>query len=284
MALRRKFLAPSSAQKEGLRRLVTRFNGTRAPELIRGCELPFRVLVGTHHKTGTVWLESVFRAAGDFHGLTHFSGEQCDLPDRWDIFFQDHSDFDMDALRESDERPIRGIHLVRDPRDIVVSGCFYHQKSHEAWLHEPMTELDGRTYQTAIKSIADPGDRLMFELEHSGRATIEEILAWNYTGDDFLELKYEDLIRDTDLELFHLLFTFLGFPGAVLSSLLGFAWQNSLFSGRHDRSTHIRSGHGAQWSRHFNKTHRLRFLELFGDALVRLGYEEDNDWVEQEPV
>jgi len=47
---------------------------------------------------------------------------------------------------------------------------------------------------------------------------------------------------------------------------------------------HVRSGAAGQWKTYFNETHRRRFSELFGDALVQLGYESDDRWMmDEEP-
>lgn len=246
----------------------------------RRLEPPNRVLVGTHHKTGTYWLDAIFRDVAARHGLVFFFGEQAELPDRWDVFFQNHSRFDLAALSSGDARPVRGVHLIRDPRDVIVSGCFYHQVSDEPWLLEPSPHLDGRSYREAITALSDPGDRLMFELEHTGRVTLDEMLAWPYGRPGFRELRYESLVHDRSLVRFRSLFRFLGFPEAAMPGLLAAAWRHSLFSGRVPRSTHVRSGAVGQWRRHFEARHRRRFLELFGDALVRLGYEPDDAWAE----
>jgi hypothetical protein len=104
------------------------------------------------------------------------------------------------------------------------------------------------------------------------------MLNWDYDRSSFYELKYEELIEDVDLRLFHDVFTFLGFPGSTIPSLLGVAYSNSLFSSQVRRSTHIRSGQKNQWKKYFKPLHKDRFLSLFDDALVRLGYETSNDW------
>jgi len=239
-----------------------------------GCKLSHKILIGTHHKTGTSWLNSIFRDICRHHSLIYYYGSQDSLPGLFDVFFQDHSIFDFHSLGVG----FRGIHLIRDPRDVIISGCFYHQKSGEAWLHRPMKELQGFTYQQKINSYGNIDDKILFEMENSGRETICDMLNWNYTRSSFYEMKYEDLIKDTDLMLFHKLFCFLGFPGSVIPSLLAISYNNSLFSGQHRKSVHIRSGETNQWKNYFKPSHKDRFLELFGDALIRLGYEKDDNW------
>ena len=39
--------------------------------------------------------------------------------------------------------------MIRDPRDVIVSGYFYHQWTDEPWANEPRPELGGgRTAST----------------------------------------------------------------------------------------------------------------------------------------
>jgi hypothetical protein len=248
-----------------------------AVRLRTGCRLPNKILVGTHHKTGTLWLGSILRAACACHSLKFFSGPQKDWPAEADVLMQHHSEIDVDAVRF----PFRGVHIIRDPRDVIISGCFYHQKADEQWLHRRNEKFDGQTYQERINSFGSLDERILFEMEHAGGKTIRDMLNWNYGHPHFRELKYEDLIRDFDLVLFHEIFTFLGFPGSVLPSLLAIAYDRSLFSGERAQSGHVRSGKTAQWKEYFKPAHKEAFLRLFGDALVRLGYEQDDSWASQ---
>ena len=237
------------------------------------CKLSNKILIGTHHKTGSVWLSSIFQNICHYHSLTFYAGKQDSLPAQFDVFFQNHSVFDLDSIGV----PFRGIHIIRDPRDVIISGCFYHQKSEEEWLHRPRKDLQGFTYQQKINSYRSIDDQILFEMENVGRETIFNMLNWDYTRSSFYELKYEDLIEDIDLILFHKIFSFLGFPGSVIPNLLAIAYNKSLFSGLHSKSVHIRSGKTNQWKEYFKPNHKDRFLGLFGDALIRLGY-ENNNW------
>ena len=240
----------------------------------KSVELNHRILVGTHHKTGTVWMFTVFEKICRELGWKLYRGAPSQVPSDCDVFFDGHSRFE--AAKVGTE--YRGLHVIRDPRDIIISGCFYHQKSEEPWLHAKQAGFGGMTYQEKINSYASLDDRILFEMEHVGRQCIEEMLAWNYQDPAFFEIQYEDLIADENLLLFHQAYSFLGFPGRVIPRLLQISYARSLFSGRLQTSTHIRSGKTKQWEQHLNAAHKARFLELFGDALRRLGYEANDDW------
>jgi len=247
-------------------------------------KLDHKILVGTHHKTGTVWLLAIFQKICRELGL-RFSHRQDGQPvvlsqtesvRYHDVLFHEQNRFDLN----NPQSHYKGIHLIRDPRDIIVSGCFYHQKSHEEWLHLKREPFEGMSYQEKINSYDALDDQILFEMEHSAKNNIERMLAWDYENPHFLEVKYEDLILDHDLVLFHRIFTFLGFPGTNIPDILRIAYDNSLFSGKVRNDTHIRSGKSQQWVRYFKPIHKRRFLELFGDALIRLGYESDDRWVD----
>jgi hypothetical protein len=241
-----------------------------------GIELKNRILVGTHHKTGNVWLLNIFGKICDEFGLTLYKGMAATLPKEFHVFFRGNSHLEPAQIRA----PFKGLHMIRDPRDIIVSGCFYHQKSKEEWLHIKERRYGGLSYQEKINSYQSLDDQILFEMEQAGRYCIEEILAWNYSDPAFYELKYEDLICDEQLVLFHSVFTFLGFPGKAIPRLLQIAFENSLFSGALKSTPHIRSGKIKQWKQYFRSHHKARFLKLFGDALQRLGYESSDEWAD----
>jgi len=237
--------------------------------------LPWKILVGTHHKTGTVWLNSVFRNICISHQLKYRESD-LDTPedDQYDVLFHNASKFDNTTLSQL----FRGIHVIRDPRDIIVSGCFYHLRSDEAWLFTPQHYLNGRTYKDTICQLENLDEQLLFEMENHGTWTISQICSWNYKNPSFFEVKYEELIEDSTLLIFRDIFLFLGFPRSSLPNLLSIAYQNSIFSLNYQNSQHIRSGKPNDWKQYFKPRHKEKFLELFGNVLIDLGYEKDNSW------
>jgi hypothetical protein len=233
-------------------------------------ELNNKILVGSHHKAGTFWMYHIFNKICQSYGWKFYNGKQEDLPKDFAVFFQDHSNkFDLDQLGLD----YRGLHIIRDPRDLIISGCFYHQKSKEVWLHTKRDEFDGLTYQEKLNSYDSLDDKIIFEMENCGRESIFEMIKWDYLNPLFFEVKYEDLIIDESLLLFHKIFNFLEFPGKAIPHVLKISYDNSLFSGNPKNSTHIRSGKSRQWEKYFNARIKDRFLELYGDCLIRLGYE-----------
>ena len=233
-----------------------------------------KILVGTHHKTGTVWFANIFHEIASRFGLRFIRSPDERFPrGGWDIFQNSHSAFDLPRLGR-----FRGLHVIRDPRDQIISAAYYHEKSAEAWLHIKMNEFGGMTYQEKINSFSSFDDRMLFEMEHSAFHNIMSMKEFDHTDDRFLTVRFEELITDYGLEKFEQIFRFLGFRRVIVGWCLIAAYRNSLFSGA-VKSTHVRSGKPKQWPEYFKSVHRKRFEQLFGDVLQRLGYDEEWDLI-----
>jgi hypothetical protein len=232
------------------------------------------VLVGTHHKTGTVWMRSLFSAVAAACNQGFYAGSQSAYPAGSEVFFQDHCAFDLPTFPYH----YRGLHLIRDPRDVVISAARYHPTANEPWLDRPARWLGGQTYRASLLALSSVEERIRFEMDGAGGNVIRAMVAWNTSDKNFLTVKYEDLIQDVDLVLFRRIFTFLGYPDAQLDHLCKIAWENSLFSGRIDRPKHVHSGKPAQWREVFSRDLSREFHARFGSELIRLGYETDAGW------
>lgn len=239
------------------------------------------IVVCTHHKTGTVWMSSIFRAVKKEFKRVLFSGKQEELPANADIFLQDHSRVNLDDLR-SRGRPVRCIHVIRDPRDVVISGCFYHVKTTEKWANKPRKEFGGKNYREAIAEQPTDHDKLVFEMEHTGMKSITDMTSWNYQDPDVFEARYEDLIDDTEFKVFRPMMEFIGFRGGELDKALEIVQANSLFGGASPEGAkdphHVRSGESRQWPRTFTPELKAEFKRIHPEALQRLGYETGSDW------
>lgn len=243
---------------------------------------PPLIVVCTHHKTGSVWMANIFRAIKRHEKLNLHTKSQAELPQEADIFLQDHSKVDLKALKARfPKRGVRAVHVIRDPRDVIISGAFYHVKTVEKWANNPKKEYGGKSYRQAISALPTDHEKLVFEMDHTGGKTIREMAAWDYAmKDTCFEAKYEDLIIDRDLKIFTPMMQFLGFEGPRLEMALKFVRELSLFGGAagSDPADHIRSGEGRQWVRTFTPELKAAFKERFPDALQKLGYEVGADW------
>jgi hypothetical protein len=137
-----------------------------------------------------------------------------------DIVLLPHS-----LLRAPLDRPYRAIRMIRDPRDIWVSGHLYHRHCQEEWCintdmdptppiawpkvdhsfaHWPedwkrryLERLNGKSYQRNLleRSMVEGLD---FELEGYTGCTLAAMREWRLNGADALDVKLEDVMADFD--------------------------------------------------------------------------------------
>jgi hypothetical protein len=240
------------------------------------------IVVCTHHKTGSVWMANIFRAIKRQEKLQLHYKAQADMPPGTDIFLQDHSKVDLKALQARfPKRGVRAVHVIRDPRDVVISGAFYHVKTVEKWANNPKKEYGGKSYRQAISALPTDHEKLLFEMDHTAGKTIREMEGWDYTQKELCyEARYEDLIVDRDLKVFKPIMEFLGYEGERLKMALQHVAEQSLFGGAagSDPADHIRSGEGRQWVKTFTPELKAAFKQRFPEALQRLGYEAGAEW------
>ena len=195
------------------------------------------------------------------------------------IIFTDHSNFAKCSwiIGDADSRLL---HLIRDPRDIIISAMQYHCRSTEKWLHTARKAFGGMSYQVKLNSLPDDYSRYIFEMDRSAGRVISDIVAWNYNMRNCLECRYEELIIDTGMTLVDAILMHFGFQGEEVEKGKRIFWDNSLFGALQTGSSpHIRSGSTRQWRDVFDTALAQAFIDRFGDILVQIGYEPDNAWL-----
>jgi hypothetical protein len=247
--------------------------------------MKFNVVVATHHKTGTVWMSSVFKAisrklrANYIDFWDNYAKLDPLLKPPFVVFNYDSTFRQHSSLLRRDD--VRILHLIRDPRDVLISAMHYHKSSDEPWLHRTPPANDDVTYQSKLNSFATPHEQYLFELENSTNTTIEDMLDWQYGRANCMDVRYEDLFQDRSLELWCSILTFLGYDESEHAVCKDCFWQYSLFGqapGANRR--HARSGEVAQWRHEFTPKLAKAFVDRFPDALQLLGYEPDDRWIE----
>ncbi len=154
-----------------------------------------------HHKAATTWIRSILRDASIALGLDM---QVINTPDDWagysclgdwvrakspDVIVLPNATIeDVKTLPE-----MRGFHVTRDPRDVIVSGYFSHRNSHEESFDGLVwTELP--PHRKALQEL-DKEAGLLAEIEFSGQH-LDKMSAWSYDLPGVLEFKMEDMIAD----------------------------------------------------------------------------------------
>ncbi|WP_026798438.1 hypothetical protein [Planktothrix prolifica] len=102
------------------------------------------------------------------------------------IFLANHSNIDWSNLP-----PYIGSHIIRDPRDVIISGYFYHLWCHEKWCHTKKLEYDNRSYQELLNSVSQD-EGITLEMKRV-KGMIKNMLAWNYSNPNIIEIRLEEL-------------------------------------------------------------------------------------------
>lgn len=245
-------------------------------------------VIATHHKTGTVWMRNVFRDIAQELGIRFvYVGKKVPQPGKFAppaIFLNDHANFaSMPWLLHGESSRI--LHVVRDPRDVLISAMHYHRVANERWLHNPRKAFGGLSYQMKLNSLPDDMSRYRFELMHSAARTVKEMCRWNYGASNCMECRYEDLVADRDMKLFMEIIRHLGFAPAEMQTCHAAFRRNFLVGEQpHSSSIHLRAGKARQWEQTFDRDLAALFIRQLGDALISLGYEQDSSWAEKLPL
>lgn len=229
-----------------------------------------RLFVGTHHKAMTTYFSAVLRllAFGASKRFAEINFEEP--PARAEILLSNHSAFEVDAFR-----PCRGAHIMRDPRDMIVSGYHYHKWTHEAWVHR--TDGTGRSYQEKLNA-ADKTTGLFMEIDHFIFLYRDLLQRWNVEDPDVLEVSYEALMGAERDALYHRIFEHMGMTGQALAfgvdlMRLFEAKSRTGKSGDANKFAHIRSGASQQWRKELEPQHIAHIERELGTVLEKFGYD-----------
>jgi hypothetical protein len=164
--------------------------------------------------------------------------------------------------------------IYRDPRDLLVSQVFFATDMHEEHgMHELYQSLPdfGERLKVAITGIDRDG--LYMVSVNQRFAGVFEWLGQEHV----MCIRFEDLIDNRDATLDAMLdeveITGYKIPTSREKALAVLAEAI-----RPQKSHTFRSGKAGGWREHFTDEHKKLFKDVAGDLLVRLGYEDNNDW------
>lgn len=164
--------------------------------------------------------------------------------------------------------------IYRDPRDMLVSQVFFATDMHE-----------GHGMHAFYKSLPDFGERLKVAITGIDRDRLkmvsvkdryEGVFEW-LAQPTVMSIRFEDLINDRDATLQAMLDE-VEKTGYKIPTPREKAMGILIDAIQPKKSRTFRSGTTGGWKEYFTGEHKKLFKDVAGDLLVRLGYEENNDW------
>ncbi|MGB5660459.1 MAG: sulfotransferase domain-containing protein [Thermoanaerobaculia bacterium] len=173
--------------------------------------------------------------------------------------------------------------FIRDPRDLVVSGYFYHRRGAEAWvrMESPTAEnwyfangvvpaglkSSGTSFARYLRSIPKE-EGLLAELELRA-LHFESMARWPEKHPDIRTYRYEEILGH-EQQVFRELFEHYELSPVERALGSWFAKRHSL--GRKQRDPHIRNPASGQWREHFTPRVRRAFDSQYAGLIRQLGY------------
>lgn len=237
------------------------------------------IIHGAHHKAGTLYFHNIFRKLCELKGWifeTSTNGKTKPHEDT-DIFLSYVSKFDFVSIGN-----YVGSHMIRDPRDMLISGYFYHKWCNEKWCNINKDKFNGKTYKEMLNTLPKD-DGIIFEMQHSFKFNLNSMTEWNYYNPLILELRFEDMINNEEF-LFSKVFEHYGLTKREIKQALKivgrykFEKKTGRKKGEEQTNHHLRKGIAGDWENHFSEKTRAEFKKLFPGALYKLGYEPDDNW------
>lgn len=238
------------------------------------------ILVGTHHKTGTVLLAKVFRVAARLmevprskENKTSSSGACAELfrTRSAGVCIEEHTSERTTATWLTDGTPF--LHVVRDPLEMCVSAYQYHLQGTEPWLNLPRAELGSKTLQSWYVERSER-EGVAFECTRIMNELVDEALVFNATRgrEATLSLFFEDFSADYDREM-RRIFDFLD-SGDRAAALVKLASQYDLARHSAGDERHVSASEAKQRLRDLLYANPL-LSEILTALRVLLGYSNE---------
>jgi hypothetical protein len=261
-----------------------------------------------HHRCATTWTVTLILAFSRELGLRVAQEDRYEkVPaDLTKIDFLTHSNATAGIVQQLAGQDYRAFHVIRDPRDILVSSYFSDKYSHYVY---------GQQFAQFREQLGamefDEGLRL--ELERR-TAEFEALTRWDYHNPRVYETRYE-VLTAAPFDEFSKILNFLGIPmpesgmsnrvaRAKLAANRGLhrvglplrvnsippQWLRALLDknsfqniagrqkGQEDQKSHYRKGVAGDWINYLTGANKELFKERWGQLVIDLGYEEDLDW------
>ena len=182
------------------------------------------------------------------------------------------------------------IFVTRDGRDIMVSYYFHMLLGND---RTPSRVIKNNRNKMPFDDYENIKDNLPYFIKYLhtdylkkfNRFTLADFVqSYNQGQDDVIVIKYENMLKNIEAELSKTLL-FLGEEIIDQDKLkktvdkFSFKNQTKRKPGEENKKSFLRKGIAGDWKNHFNKESALVFDKYLGKTLIDLGYEKNNDWI-----
>jgi hypothetical protein len=239
----------------------------------------------SYHKCLTVYfrrvMDAVFNRCLPWRGYRHYNSHLDDFYNGFAgarVASVNNRALDLERLGR-----FRISRFIRDPRDLVVSGYFYHRRGTEPWVTMTAPTDDdwyfangcvpeglratGGSFAEYLRAVPEE-EGLLAELEFR-RRHFESMTEWPVDHPDIMTFRYEDIVGN-EVENFRALFDFYGL--SVLEQRLGLWFAGRYSLGRRRSDPHVRDPSSGQWRRRFTSRVQRTFDAEWADLVELLGY------------
>jgi len=173
--------------------------------------------------------------------------------------------------------------FIRDPRDLVVSGYFYHKRGAEPWTNiinpserdwkvvngcVPRNMGEGNSFSSYLQGL-NKEDGLIAEIDFRSKH-LDSMMEWPMADPRIKIYKYEDLIGN-EKDVFKDVLKFYGVTWLEKKLVSNLAEKFSAMKQK-DKTLHIRNAKSSQWKEHFTPKVHNYFEQKYVELLERYDY------------
>jgi len=239
------------------------------------------------HKCGSNWIDTIVRQVCQSINITYGRAwNSSQFAPSLDEYILEHGiqwfsyvNADYQIIHYSN---FKAFHVIRDPRDIVVSAYFSHLKTHPIRNWPLLAEFRKKLQNCRNK---DEGISMEFEFEFT-KDIFRRLREWDLNDPRIKNYRLEDISVDY-INRFRQIFQYMGLfeLGLTEERFQQIMIANSFEKisegrkiGKEDPNHHYRKGIHGDWKNHFANDHVDYFKEHYNDILIKYGYEKDANW------